>query len=420
MSKEHEFPVWLSVRTDPQSCQRAPESAKAAIASGSDIAIHGRIGVSFWDPTATGAAAFARALAAFPAGKEVRVSVNSEGGAIKEGLGILHAIRNHGNVTVIVEGYAASIASVFVLAAKRRISPPGSLWMVHDPWAYTDATTSAELRQAADMLDAHREELVALYVQGTGRTEKEVRAAMGATTWFTSAQAVKWGLATESAGTAIAIASVPAPSRFPVPTPLLAPASAGAATSAAASAASDNHNKPTADSMEKIRTVLVKAGIIPDTAPATDAELAPLVEASLANITDARATAERDRDAARADAKKLRDDMASRLKMDAENAVSAAVTAGRIRDDAALRAKWVSAYIAAPDSTRAMLDGIEAKPDNPKPPRGTDNAALAGALANAQQTEDEAVKAYLAETDPVKRARLWDKHRAAIVAAAAK
>jgi hypothetical protein len=325
---------------------------------------------------------------------------------------------------VVVEGYAASIASVFPLAAKRRVSPRGSLWMVHNPWAYTDATTAPELRAAADMLDAHGDEMVALYVAGTGRTEKEVRAAMDSTTWMTSAQALKWGLATETDGEPVALAALPRPSRLTVPATLLAPADAGAATSAAGVPARETPTQPTENRMDKIRSVLVKAGLIPNTTPATDADLAPVVEASLASLNTKLGTAEAALASAKSEGDDLRAKLTARVKAAAGLAVAAAVKAGKLADTPEARAHWVKVYEADPDTAQASLDSINAPPppapQAPAPNRGIP-AATAEAAANGAASSAEAeagVKAYMEESDPVKRAALWAKHRSAILAAA--
>lgn len=407
-----DFP-WLSARefTHPN----AQASASVALASGADIAIHGRIGVSYWDPSSLGSAAFARLLASFPAGKEVRISVNSEGGSIKEGLGIYHAIRSHGNCVVEVAGYAASIASVFPLAAKRRISPPGSLWMLHNPWSYVEGN-AAEMRQAADGLEAHGDELVALYVLGTGRSEAEIRDAMDGVRWFTSKDALKFGLATESSGGPVALAGIP-PTLARFNPPSLSPSAVADGEKPATNPeAPKAEGKPKDPMFPTVKAALIKAGILkPDANPETDEALAAAIAEPLATLTAARDEA----GTLRAQVDTLTAAATARAKADAKAFADAAVASGKVEDTPETRAFWAETFEANPDRAKAILAGIKTPPPAGKTVRGMSADALANpdTAAGSDAAEADALAEYEKTEDPTKRAEIWAKSADAINAA---
>jgi ATP-dependent protease ClpP protease subunit len=165
--------------------------------SPAEILVHGPIGKSFWSNEGISGKEFTDALNEIPVGQKVNVGVNSQGGAVNEGLAIYNAIkRRAGDVTVRIDGYALSIASVFPLAAGKVISPKSSIWMIHNAWLMSDGNAK-QLRKDADMLDKHDKTLVGIYADKTGKKEKEIAAAMEEETWMSGEEAQSWGLADE-------------------------------------------------------------------------------------------------------------------------------------------------------------------------------------------------------------------------------
>lgn len=129
---------------------------------------------------------------------KMNLRLNSPGGSVFEGIAIANAIRNHpANVTVYVDGLAASIASVIALAGDKVVMMPQSQFMVHNAsgGCFGDAT---EMTKMADMLDKQSRNIAEAYAQHTGRPLAEWQAYMEAETWFTAAEAVEVGLADEA------------------------------------------------------------------------------------------------------------------------------------------------------------------------------------------------------------------------------
>ena len=127
----------------------------------------------------------------------VTISLHSYGGDALAGIAIHNMLARHpGPVTVVVEGVAASAASLIAMAGNRIVMPENALLMIHEAWG--GATGDAgRLRDQANVLETVSSAYRQTYAKRTGRTEDEVAAWMAAETWFTAAQAVEAGLADE-------------------------------------------------------------------------------------------------------------------------------------------------------------------------------------------------------------------------------
>ena len=129
---------------------------------------------------------------------EVNVYVNSPGGGVFAGVAIYNELKRiNVPVTAYVDGIAASIASLIVLAADRVVMPVNAMLMVHNPWtlAYGNAN---ELRELADKLDKISDSvLIETYAAKTGLSADELREMMDAETWLSGEEAVEQGFADE-------------------------------------------------------------------------------------------------------------------------------------------------------------------------------------------------------------------------------
>jgi ATP-dependent Clp protease protease subunit len=137
-------------------------------------------------------------LSAHADAKEITVRINSVGGDLFGGMAIYNLLRGHGaNVTTIVDGIAASAASIVAMAG-RTVMNRGSMMMVHNPM--TGVFGAAEdLRQSAEVLDKARDGLVAVYQAKTGMKPAALKKMLDAETWLTADEAKKQGFADEVA-----------------------------------------------------------------------------------------------------------------------------------------------------------------------------------------------------------------------------
>lgn len=136
------------------------------------------------------------------AGKKLIISINSYGGDAFAGFAIHNMLARHdGRKTVVVEGVAASAASIIAMSGDDIVMPDNAFMMVHPAQGVSigDADTAREL---ADLLDNISNAARRIYAQRTGLPEAEVEALMAAETWLTAEQALAKGFATQVAAPA--------------------------------------------------------------------------------------------------------------------------------------------------------------------------------------------------------------------------
>lgn len=124
------------------------------------------------------------------------VRVNSYGGDAFEGVAVMNALRSHsGQVTVVVDGVAASSASLIAVGgADRLVMRPGSELMVHDAWTFADGNP-AELEKLAADLERTSQSMAEVYAAKSGGDVEQWRDMMRVETWFSAQEAVDAGLA---------------------------------------------------------------------------------------------------------------------------------------------------------------------------------------------------------------------------------
>jgi ATP-dependent protease ClpP protease subunit len=123
------------------------------------------------------------------------VHINSYGGDVGQGIAIGNTIRSYkGFKRTVVDGMAASIASVIAQAGDERVVEPGSMTFVHDAWGGCTGNAADMAKTAAD-LNKHSDNLAEIYASRAGGTVQHWRDVMQAETWYTAEEAVAAGLA---------------------------------------------------------------------------------------------------------------------------------------------------------------------------------------------------------------------------------
>ncbi|MEQ3730289.1 MAG: head maturation protease, ClpP-related [Tateyamaria sp.] len=155
-----------------------------------ELAFSGVVGIDFDAETVSDALA----LLTGP----VRIRLNSGGGIAFDGTAIHSVLSDYrGHKTIIVQGIAASAASVIMMAGDRVEMSAGSILMIHDP--SQDITsyrgTSGEHRRVANSLDKISSAVAQIYAQRSGKPISEIRQIMAAESWFTPEEAVVAGFA---------------------------------------------------------------------------------------------------------------------------------------------------------------------------------------------------------------------------------
>ena len=155
-----------------------------------EIMIYGDIGES-WYGESVAAKDFVKEIAALDA-EQITVRVNSYGGSVSDGIAIHNAIKRHpAATTVVIDGVAASIASLIAMAGDTVEMAENALLMIHAPWGYASGN-SADMRDFANMLDKYAEAMAASYTAKSGMTVDEVMALLtdGEDHWYTAAEAL--------------------------------------------------------------------------------------------------------------------------------------------------------------------------------------------------------------------------------------
>jgi ATP-dependent protease ClpP protease subunit len=161
---------------------------------GNTITLTGVVGENLWDDGFTSGDVIT-ALAIIGSGNPVTVVLNSGGGYATEGAAIYSALKGHGApVEVIVQGVAASAASLIAMAGATVIMSLGSVMMIHDPSTVTWGT-AADHQRSVDMLNALATSYAGIYAAKSGGTIDEMRAFMRDELWMTPEEAVAKGFA---------------------------------------------------------------------------------------------------------------------------------------------------------------------------------------------------------------------------------
>lgn len=135
-------------------------------------------------------------------GKDVTVRINSGGGDVFAA----HAIHNQliaykGKVTVVIDGLAASAATIIAVAGDRIIMPSNALFMIHNPAiGLSDYYGVEELAQAVNALNAIKDSIVAAYRKRCKVSAEEIAAMMDAETWMGAAECLEKGFVDEING----------------------------------------------------------------------------------------------------------------------------------------------------------------------------------------------------------------------------
>ncbi|GAA4648717.1 hypothetical protein GCM10023116_09880 [Kistimonas scapharcae] len=124
----------------------------------------------------------------------ITVRINSPGGSVFDGIAIYNALRYHpANITVRIEGLAASIASVIAMAGDTVQMAENALFMIHNPFGWVSGEAD-DLRRTAGMLDKARDSIAMTYSERCGLPVAEIVTLMAEETWFTAAEAKEKGL----------------------------------------------------------------------------------------------------------------------------------------------------------------------------------------------------------------------------------
>lgn len=97
-----------------------------------------------------------------------------------------------GDVTVKIDGLAASAASVIAMAGTKVLMSPVSMMMIHNPITIAMGDT-AEMEKAIEMLDEVKQSIMNAYEIKTGMSRAKISHLMDAETWMNANKAMELG-----------------------------------------------------------------------------------------------------------------------------------------------------------------------------------------------------------------------------------
>lgn len=123
----------------------------------------------------------------------LNIYINSPGGDVFAGQAIHSMLKRHkAHKNVYIDGLAASIASVVVMAGDTIFMPKNAMMMIHNPWTW-GIGNAAEFRKLAEDLDKVRESLIAAYEGRSALTRDEIIEIMDSETWLTADECLEYG-----------------------------------------------------------------------------------------------------------------------------------------------------------------------------------------------------------------------------------
>jgi ATP-dependent Clp endopeptidase proteolytic subunit ClpP len=128
--------------------------------------------------------------------KTIRVRINSPGGNIVDGTAIYNILKSHkAKKIAVIDGVAASMASVVAMAGDEIEMGEGAYMMIHNPLGVVWGGEADDMREMADLLDKMKGQLVGIYERRTGMDAAEISQMMDEETWMTAEEAIENGFA---------------------------------------------------------------------------------------------------------------------------------------------------------------------------------------------------------------------------------
>lgn len=127
-------------------------------------------------------------------GKDLNIYFNSGGGSVFAGMAIYNMLKRHsGTKRGYIDGLAASIVSVIMLACDELYCANGAFVMVHKPWMIA-VGNSEDFLKAAEDLEVIEKGMMAVYMDHVNENvteEQMLKLIEGEGTWLTALEAIE-------------------------------------------------------------------------------------------------------------------------------------------------------------------------------------------------------------------------------------
>ncbi len=127
--------------------------------------------------------------------EHITLRINSDGGEVFESIALYNYLKDK-DVHVIIDGIAASGASIVAMSGKTITMMQGSMMMIHQPLTFTIGYAD-DLRKEADILDKLTDNIAGIYSVRSGKPKDEVIELMKSESWLSPEECCENGLADE-------------------------------------------------------------------------------------------------------------------------------------------------------------------------------------------------------------------------------
>lgn len=126
---------------------------------------------------------------------KVTVHINSYGGDATEGVAIRNFLMNNfEKIDVVIDGIAASSASIIALCGQTLTMQTGTTYMIHNPWSFVVGNRQDLLKEVG-ALESLEQSYRNIYMERFKGTEDELKALLENESWLTAEEAYELGFA---------------------------------------------------------------------------------------------------------------------------------------------------------------------------------------------------------------------------------
>ncbi|OIX64598.1 peptidase [Streptococcus agalactiae serogroup III] len=126
---------------------------------------------------------------------DITLWINSPGGDVFAAAQIYNMLMDYqGDVHVIIDGLAASAASVIAMAGTTVSMSPVAMMMIHNPWTFAQGEAK-DMAKVIEMLGEIKESIINAYELRTELSRTKISHLMDSESWFNAKKAVELGFA---------------------------------------------------------------------------------------------------------------------------------------------------------------------------------------------------------------------------------
>ncbi|MDW8706114.1 Clp protease ClpP [Streptococcus suis] len=126
---------------------------------------------------------------------DITLWINSPGGDVFAAAQIYNLLMDYkGDVHVVIDGLAASAASVIAMAGTTVSMSPVAMMMIHNPWTVAQGEAK-DMQKVIEMLGEIKESIINAYELRTGLSRTKLSHLMDSESWFNAKKAVELGFA---------------------------------------------------------------------------------------------------------------------------------------------------------------------------------------------------------------------------------